>query len=236
MKKYKRVLIKLSGEIFSREGGSCCDSRLISAVCEEIASVHSRGYQIGLVIGAGNICRGRSMVCDALDQVEADYMGMIATIINTIALKNFLSQIGIPTEIHSALAIEGIVDKYHRAKALQQMEQGSVLIFAGGTGHALCTTDTAAVLRAIEIKCDVVLKGTHVDGVYSNDPTKNNSSKKYHKITHNEVIAQKLKVMDLTAISLAMNSKMPIIVFDIKKSGGILRILDGRGEFSLIES
>jgi uridylate kinase len=231
---YKRILLKLSGEVLSGKSDSCFDKGSFEKICEEIAIVHNQGTQIALVVGGGNICRGaRSNLGSG--RVNADHMGIAATIVNAIALQGYLQKLGIPTKIHSAVSLNGIAEQYQYTKALRHLDKGYLVIFAGGTGHSLCTTDTAAVLRCVEMGCDIMLKGTHVDGVYSTDPTQNTGAVRYDTISHEEVMNKRLKIIDITALSLAMENKVPILVFDVNKQDELQKVLKGEGKFSTIK-
>lgn len=231
---YKRVLLKLSGESLSRCGESCFCADSLCRVSDEIARAHDSGYQIGLVVGGGNICRGGRSGLD-VGRICGDYMGIASTVINALALQGYLHNRGIPVKIYSAVPFCGIVYQFHRQDVLRCFDEGYVVIFAGGTGHPFFTTDTAAVLRAVESQCDVVLKCTHVDGIYDSDPKCDPTAKRYDVINYVEVIDKGLKIMDFTAISLAMESNMPIVVFNIDTHGELMCVLRGGGRFSVIK-
>ena len=212
---YKRVLIKLSGEVFSGNKDFGIDYSVASFLANQIKEIHNKNIEIGIVIGGGNIFRGISSKDEDMDRVSADYIGMMATIMNSVALQSQLEKINCDTRVMSALSIRQLAEPYIRRRATRHLEKGRIVIFGGGTGNPYFTTDTAAVLRAIEIKADIIIKGTKVDGVYDSDPVKNLNAKKYDTLSYKEVIDNELRVMDLTAITLCKENKLPIGILDI---------------------
>ena len=212
---YKRVLIKLSGEVFAGNQGFGIDYSIASFLANQIKEIHQQKIEIGIVIGGGNIFRGISSKDEDMDRVSGDYIGMMATIMNSVALQSQLEKIGCDTRVMSALSIRQLAEPYIRRRATRHLEKGRIVIFGGGTGNPYFTTDTAAVLRAIEIKADIIIKGTKVDGVYDSDPMKNSNAKKYNNLSYKEVIDNELRVMDLTAITLCKENKLPIGILDI---------------------
>lgn len=232
--KYKRVLLKLSGESLMGEQNFGIDSKVVEHLAEEILSVVLNKVQVGVVIGGGNIYRGLSAVQQGVDRFTGDQMGMLATVINSLALQNALEHRGIYTRVQSAIKMEEIAEPLIIRRAVRHMEKGRVVIFAAGTGEPYFTTDTAAALRAIEVKADVILKGTRVDGVYDSDPEKNSKAKRFNHISYDEVMRQKLQVMDLTAITLCRENNLPIIVFDMNIKGNLKKIILGRKVGTLI--
>ena len=212
---YKRVLIKLSGEVFAGKQGFGIDYSIASFLANQIKEIHQQKIEIGIVIGGGNIFRGISSKDEDMDRVSGDYIGMMATIMNSVALQSQLEKINCDTRVMSALSIRQLAEPYIRRRATRHLEKGRIVIFGGGTGNPYFTTDTAAVLRAIEIKADIIIKGTKVDGVYDSDPVKNSNAKKYNNLSYKEVIDNELRVMDLTAITLCKENKLPIGILDI---------------------
>ena len=212
---YKRVLIKLSGEVFAGNQGFGIDYSVASFLANQIKEIHQQKIEIGIVIGGGNIFRGISSKDEDMDRVSGDYIGMMATIMNSVALQSQLEKINCDTRVMSALSIRQLAEPYIRRRATRHLEKGRIVIFGGGTGNPYFTTDTAAVLRAIEIKADIIIKGTKVDGVYDSDPVKNLDAKKYDNLSYKEVIDNELRVMDLTAITLCKENKLPIGILDI---------------------
>ena len=212
---YKRILLKLSGEALLGEQGHGIDGDILTLYANEIKSVHEEGIEISIVIGGGNIFRGVKGATEGMDRVQGDYMGMLATMINSMALQDALERKGVHTRLMSAIRMEEIAEPYIRRRAIRHLEKGRVIIFGAGTGNPYFTTDTAAALRAIEIESDVILKGTRVDGIYDSDPEKNPSAKKFDTISGDKVLDMRLDVMDLTAFTLCRENKTPIIVFDM---------------------
>src|SRR6202789_2791172 len=214
---YKRILLKLSGESLMGDRQYGIDNKQVLQYAHDIKNVHDQGIEIAVVVGGGNIFRGLSAEKSGMERAQADYMGMLATVINCMALQNALESIGLETRLQSAIKMEQICEPYIRRRAMHHLEVGKIVIFGAGTGNPYFTTDTAASLRAIEIQADVVLKGTRVDGIYTADPEKDKKAKRYDKITFNEAYEKGLEIMDLTAFTLCKENKLPIIVFDINK-------------------
>jgi uridylate kinase len=225
--KYKRILLKLSGESLMGERQYGIDNNQVLQYAHDIKAVHGKGVEIAVVVGGGNIFRGLSAEKSGMERAQADYMGMLATVINCMALQNALETIGVETRLQSAIKMEQICEPYIRRRAMHHLECGKIVIFGAGTGNPYFTTDTAASLRAIEIKADVVLKGTRVDGIYTADPEKDPSATRYDEITFQEVYDKGLNVMDMTAITLCQENKLPIIVFDMNKEGNFMKIANG---------
>ncbi|MGA0956690.1 MAG: UMP kinase [Flavobacteriaceae bacterium] len=225
--KYNRILLKLSGEALLGKNSYGIDNDRLVIYAEEIKEIHKQGVEIAIVIGGGNIFRGLSGSKDGIDRVQADYMGMLATVINGLALQNALENIEIPTRLQSAIKMESIAEPFIKRKATRHLEKGRVVIFASGTGNPYFTTDSAAVLRAIEINADVILKGTRVDGIYNEDPEKNKEAVKFDDISFEETIRKGLKIMDTTAFTLSKENKLPIIVFDMNTKGNLTKIIMG---------
>lgn len=224
---YKRILLKLSGEALMGERGYGIDPFALNRFADEIKEVHELGVQMGIVIGGGNIYRGVDAVAEGIDKVVGDQMGMLATVINALALQSVLEKKGVVTRLQTAIVMEQIAEPFIRRRAIRHLEKGRVVIFAAGTGNPYFTTDTAAALRAIEIKADVILKGTRVDGVYDSDPEKNPFAVKFDQISYLDVLKLDLKVMDLTAITLCRENNLPIIVFNMNIPGNLKRIVLG---------
>ena len=225
--KYKRILLKLSGEALLGKNSYGIDNDRLVNYASEIKQIHKQGVEIAIVIGGGNIFRGLSGSKDGIDRVQADYMGMLATVINGLALQNALENIDIPTRLQSAIKMESIAEPFIKRKATRHLEKGRVVIFASGTGNPYFTTDSAAVLRAIEINADVILKGTRVDGIYNEDPEKNKEAIKFDDISFEETIRKGLKIMDTTAFTLSKENKLPIIVFDMNTKGNLTKVIMG---------
>ena len=225
--KYNRILLKLSGEALLGKNSYGIDNDRLVVYAEEIKEIHKQGVEIAIVIGGGNIFRGLSGSKDGIDRVQADYMGMLATVINGLALQNALENIDIPTRLQSAIKMESIAEPFIKRKATRHLEKGRVVIFASGTGNPYFTTDSAAVLRAIEINADVILKGTRVDGIYNEDPEKNTDAIKFDDISFEETIRKGLKIMDTTAFTLSKENKLPIIVFDMNTKGNLTKVIMG---------
>lgn len=225
--KYKRVLLKLSGEALMGERQFGIDPDVLRSFAEEIAEVHRLGVQIGIVIGGGNIFRGIQAAAHGIHKVSGDQMGMLATVINSIAFQNALEALGVPTRLQTAIKMEQIAEPVIRRRAIRHLEKGRVVIFGAGTGNPYFTTDTAAVLRAIEIEAELILKGTRVDGVFDCDPEKNSNATMFNSLSFRDVISQDLKVMDHTAITLCHENNLPIKVFNINLKGNFLKIIQG---------
>ncbi|HTB05493.1 MAG TPA: UMP kinase [Bacteroidia bacterium] len=223
--KYKRILLKLSGESLMGNQQFGIEQQAVLHYAEEIKTAKSAGAEVAIVIGGGNIFRGIQATANGIDRVQGDYMGMLATIINSMALQASLEKLGIPTRLMSAIEMKEICEPFIRRRAVRHLEKGRVVIFGAGTGNPYFTTDTAASLRAIEIEADVILKGTRVDGIYSADPEKDKNAKRYDTITFDEAYNKGLQIMDLTAFTLCKENKLPIIVFDINKKGNLKKVL-----------
>ncbi len=224
---YKRILLKLSGESLMGQQGHGIDPQRLQAYAKQIKEIAQLGVQIGIVIGGGNIFRGLSGAQQGYDRVKGDQMGMLATVINSLALSSALEAIGQQVRVLTSVRMEPVGDFYNKAKAIRLMEKGNIVILAGGTGLPFFTTDTASGLRAIEIEADIMFKGTRVDGIYTADPEKDPTATKFDAITYDEVLERKLKVMDLTAITLCKENKMPIYVFNMDKEGNLLKVIKG---------
>lgn len=224
---YKRILLKLSGEALAGTQGNGINTAVLKQIAEDIKLAHSTGVEIGLVIGGGNIFRGIAASAQGMDRASSDYMGMLATCINSLALQDALEKEGVPTRVQSAIEMAEIAEPYIRRRAIRHLEKGRIVIFGAGTGNPYFTTDTAASLRAMEINAEVLMKATKVDGIYDKDPVKNKDAKKYDKISYIDVLNQGLQVMDSTAISLCMDNKLPIMTFDLAKPGNILKAILG---------
>ena len=225
--KFKRVLLKLSGESLMGDKSFGLDPDVLSLYSLDIKSITELGVQVAIVIGGGNIYRGMNEAETGIERAHGDYMGMLATVINGMALQAGLEKVGVYTRLQSAIKMEQIAEPYIRRRAIRHVEKGRVVIFGAGTGNPYFTTDTAGVLRAIEIKADVILKGTRVDGIYSEDPEKNPNAAKYDQISFNECISKNLRVMDMTAFTLCMENDLPIVVFDMNKPGNLRRVVTG---------
>ena len=232
--RYGRVLLKVSGEVLMGEQGYGIDMKTVDIVAEEVAEVVRRGVELCLVIGGGNIFRGLSTAAKGMERASADYMGMLGTVMNALAMQNALEKIGIDTRVQSAIPMDTVCEPYIRRRALRHLEKGRVVIFAAGTGNPFFTTDTAAALRAAEMGCDALMKGTSVDGVYTADPKRDPTAERYDRLSYLEVLAQDLKVMDASAISLMRESGIPIIVFSIRRPGALLDVLTGDGVHTVI--
>lgn len=226
-KKYKRVLLKISGEALMGNLGFGVDPKVNDSIADQIKEIHKSGVQIAIVIGGGNIFRGMSAATKGMDRATADYMGMLATMLNGLALQDALERAKVDTRVLTAIEMRELAEPYIKRRAIRHIQKGRVVIFVCGTGNPYFTTDTAAALRATEIGADLILKATKVDGVYSKDPEKYKSAKKFDKLTYMEVLRNELKVMDSTAVSLCMENKMPIVVFNIKKKGNIKLAVSG---------
>ncbi len=233
--KLKRVLLKISGESLMGDDSYGIDVSTVDRVAKEIAQVCKLGVEICLVIGAGNIFRGLSGAADGMDRASADYMGMLATVMNSLAMQNSLERLGFQTRIQSAISMTEVCETYTRRRAIRHMEKNRIVIFAAGTGNPYFTTDTAAALRASEMDCDAIFKGTKVDGIYDKDPMKEDGAIKFDKISYSEILSKNLRVLDSSAVSLARENNIPIIVFSIKENNGFLNILKGKGSCSVVE-
>lgn len=234
--KYKRILLKLSGESLMGEQEYGISPEMLSQYANEIKQAKELGTEIAVVIGGGNIFRGLQGAAKGMDRVQGDYMGMLATVINSMALQSELEQQGVATELLSGLAIEPICKETSRRRMISSLKEGKVVIIAGGTGNPYFTTDTASTLRAIEMQADVILKGTRVDGVYTADPEKDATATKYSSLTYDEALSKKLKIMDLTAFALCQENKMPIYVFDMNTQGNLQRVVKGEHIGTIVEN
>ena len=231
---YQRVMLKLSGEALMGDRDYGLDTDTVAAIARDIGVVAAMGVQVCVVIGGGNIFRGVVAASKGMDRAQADYMGMLATVMNALAVQNALERAGVPTRVQSAIPMASVCEPYIRRRAERHMEKGRVVIFAAGTGNPFFTTDTAAALRAAEMGCDAMLKGTQVDGVYSADPRKNPHAERYDRLTYHDVLAQDLQVMDAAAISLSRENHLPIIVFNIHATGAFAQVMRGEGKFTRI--
>tara|TARA_B100000945_G_scaffold133902_1_gene106932 strand:- start:2392 stop:3096 length:705 start_codon:yes stop_codon:yes gene_type:complete len=225
---YNRILLKLSGEALLGERTHGVDPKRILAYSKEIKEIVDAGIELAIVIGGGNIFRGVSGASYGIDRVQADYMGMLATVINGLALQSSLEELNVQTRLQTAVKIEAVAEPYIKRKAVRHLEKKRVVIFSAGTGNPFFTTDSAAVLRAIEINADAILKGTRVDGIYNIDPEKNKDAVKFKKLTYDEAINKKLKIMDSTAFTLSQENNLPIIVFNMNKPGNLKKIIEGK--------
>tara|TARA_Y100000590_G_scaffold467050_1_gene644486 strand:+ start:14366 stop:15079 length:714 start_codon:yes stop_codon:yes gene_type:complete len=232
---YKNVLLKISGEILAGNDTFGVNDKVLNQLSKEINQIKKLDIDLSIVIGGGNFYRGENFQHSKINKNDADHIGMIATVMNGIFLKNALRNYGVKSIIYSAFSIDGIIDVYNYEKAKDMLSKGYVIILVGGTGNPHFTTDTASVLRAVELDCDIVLKGTKVDGVYDKDPLVHTETKKFTKLNYNYIISNKLKVMDITAIALAEENSLPILVFSIKKEGELKEVLYGKGNYTLIK-
>jgi uridylate kinase len=233
--KYKRILLKLSGESLMGDQQYGIDNKQVLQYAQDIKAVRAKGIEIAIVVGGGNIFRGLSAEKSGMDRAQADYMGMLATVINCMALQNALETVGVETRLQSAIKMEQVCEPYIRRRAMHHLEEGKIVIFGAGTGNPYFTTDTAASLRAIEMKADVVLKGTRVDGIYTADPEKDPTATRFDEISFQEVYDKGLNVMDMTAITLCQENKLPIIVFDMNKEGNFMKIASGEPIGTLVK-
>ena len=231
---YRRILLKVSGEVLMGEGGFGIDMKTVNAVAEEISQIVDLGVELCLVIGGGNIFRGLTTAAKGMERASADYMGMLGTVMNALAMQNALEKIGVVTRVQSAIQMDTVCEPYIRRRALRHLEKGRVVIFAAGTGNPFFTTDTAAALRAAEMGCDALMKGTSVDGVYTADPKKDPHAQRYERLSYLEVLAQDLKVMDASAISLMRDNAIPIVVFSIRQRGELMQVVLGGGVHTVI--
>ncbi len=232
--KYKRILLKLSGEALAGPQGFGINTDIIQQIARDVHAVHSLGVEIGVVIGGGNIFRGVAASANGMDRASSDYMGMLATCINALALQDALEKNGVQTRVQSAIEMAQISEPYIRRRAVRHLEKGRLVIFAAGTGNPYFTTDTAAALRGMEINAQVLLKATNVDGTYDKDPNKHSDAVKFTSLTHRDALSKGLKVMDSTALSLCMDNKLPIITFKLLEKGNILRVVKGETVGTLI--
>ncbi len=225
--RYQRILLKLSGELLAGGAGHGIQDEVLAGLADEIREVHDMGVQVGIVLGGGNIFRGVAASTRGMDRVAADHMGMLATVINSLALQHALEKRGLYTRVMSAIKMDQVAEPFIRRRAVRHLEKGRVVVFAAGTGNPYFTTDTAAVLRAVEVGAEVILKGTKVDGIYSGDPVKDPSAVFYPKIRYMDILSSGLKVMDSTAISLCMDNKLPLVVFNVGVAGNLVKIMRG---------
>jgi uridylate kinase len=232
--RYQKILLKVSGEVLMGDQGFGIDTGTIERTAEDIAEVVKTGVQLCLVIGGGNIFRGVSLAGRGMERAQADYMGMLATVMNALALQGALEKIGVYTRVQSAIPMEAVCEPYIRRRALRHLEKGRVVIFAAGIGNPFFTTDTTGALRAAEMGCDALFKGTSVDGVYTADPKKDATAQRYEQLSYQEVLAKDLRVMDASAISLMRDNQIPIVVFSIRERGNFLKVLKGQGVFTTI--
>ncbi len=233
--KYKRILLKISGEVLMGDQGFGIDMKTVQAVAEEVADVARRGVELCLVIGGGNIFRGLSKAAVGMERSSADYMGMLATVMNALAMQNALEKQGIDTRVQSAIQMNAVCEPFIRRRAIRHLEKGRVVIFAAGTGAPYFTTDTAAALRAAEMTCDALFKGTSVDGVYTADPKKDPTAVRYDNLNYLEVLSRDLRVMDASAVSLMRENAIPIVVFSIRTPGALNQVIHGQGTYTVIE-
>lgn len=231
---YKRILLKLSGEALAGTAGYGIDTDVLKNIASEIKEIHEMGVQIGIVLGGGNIFRGIKGATQGMDRASADYMGMLATVLNCLALQDALENSGVYTRVQSAIGMQELAEPYIRRRAVRHLEKDRVVIFGAGTGNPYFTTDTTAALRAMEVGCEVVLKATKVDGIYDSDPMKNPSAKRFEQVTYLDVLSKRLEVMDSTAISLCMDNSLPIIVFNLNERGALRRVVEGHAVGTLV--
>ncbi|MBL8550760.1 MAG: UMP kinase [Hyphomonadaceae bacterium] len=231
---FKRVLLKISGEALMGQAGYGIDMEVCNRIAEEVAAASKQGFELCLVIGGGNIFRGLSGAASGMERASADYMGMLATVMNALAMSNAIEKLGAETRVQSAIPMMTVCEPYIRRRAMRHLEKGRIVIFAAGTGNPFFTTDTAAALRAAEMGCNALFKGTQVDGVYSADPKKDPNAERHDRLTYHEVLARDLGVMDASAVSLMRENKIPIVVFSIQTRGGLADVLSGRGVCTII--
>ena len=231
---YRRILLKVSGEVLMGDASFGINIKTLNEVADDIVEVVQTGVQLCLVIGAGNIFRGLSLASQGMDRSSADYMGMLGTVINALAVQSALEARGIHTRVQSAIPMDAVCEPYIRRRAIRHLEKGRVVIFAAGTGHPYFTTDTAAALRAAEVGCDALFKGTSVDGVYSADPKKSADARRYDRLTYQDFLSQDLRVMDASAITMMRDSQVPVVVFSIRDPGNMLKVIKGQGVYTTI--
>ena len=231
---YKRVMLKVSGEALMGDGEYGLDTQTCRRIAEDVQGAIALGVEVCMVIGGGNIFRGIAGAAAGMDRAQADYMGMLATVMNALGMQSALEKVGVPTRVQSAIAMQSVCEPYIRRRAMRHMEKGRVVIFAAGTGNPFFTTDTAAALRAAEMQCDALFKGTQVDGVYAADPRKNPQAERYVTLTYLDMLARDLAVMDAAAISLCRENKLPIIVFNIHEAGAFTAVMRGEGRFTTV--
>jgi uridylate kinase len=233
---YHRILLKLSGEALMGEGSFGIDPATVARMAEEVKAARDAGHELCLVVGGGNIFRGLAAAAKGFERSSADYMGMLATVMNALAVQNALEQIGVDTRVLSAIPMATVCEPYIRRRAVRHMEKGRIVIFAAGTGNPFFTTDTAAALRAAEMNCDALFKGTSVDGVYDADPKKVATAKRYDTLAFNRVLSDDLKVMDASAVALCRDNNIPIVVFNIREQGNLARVLAGEGTATIVQT
>ncbi len=234
--RYNRILLKLSGEVLMGPSGLSIDPTVTARVAEEIADIKAKGYEICVVVGGGNIFRGMAGAARGMDRATGDYMGMLATVMNALAVQNALEQIGVDTRVQSAIPMASVCEPFIRRRAERHLEKGRVVIFAAGVGSPYFTTDSGAALRAAEMKCDALFKGTSVDGVYSADPKKDPTATRYETISYSTVLSEDLKVMDASAIALCRDNNIPIVVFNIREPGNLAAVLAGEGVSTIVQN
>ena len=234
--RYKRILLKLSGEVLMGESGLSIDPDVIARVADEIADVKKQGYELCVVVGGGNIFRGISGAARGMDRTAGDYMGMLATVMNALAVQNALEKIGVETRVQSAIPMASVCEPFIRRRAERHLEKGRIVIFAAGVGSPFFTTDSGAALRAAEMKCDALFKGTSVDGVYDADPKKVPTAKRYDSLSYDRVLADNLKVMDASAVALCRDNNIPIVVFNIRDGGNLSAVLRGEGASTIVRN
>ena len=234
--RYKRILLKLSGEVLMGESGLAIDPDVIARVAEEIADVKRQGFELCVVVGGGNIFRGISGAARGMDRTTGDYMGMLATVMNALAVQNALEKIGVETRVQSAVQMDKICEPFIQRRAERHLEKGRIVIFAAGVGSPFFTTDSGAALRAAEMKCDALFKGTSVDGVYDADPKKVATAKRYETVTYDRVLSDNLRVMDASAVALCRDNNIPIIVFNIREQGNLATVLAGKGTATTVRN
>ena len=234
--KFHRILLKLSGEALMGQGQFGIDPETVAGMAAEIAAARSAGFEVCLVVGGGNIFRGMAGAAKGMDRAQADYMGMLATVMNALAMQNALEQIGVDTRVQSAIPMASVSEPYIRRRALRHMEKGRIVLFAAGTGNPYFTTDTAAALRAAEMGCDALFKGTSVDGVYTADPKKVSGAKRYEQLSFHRVLSDDLRIMDAAAVALCRDNNIPIVVFNIRQSGNLAQVLAGKGTATIVQN